>query len=95
VQHDAELKVQSSFQQRWAGVGGEGNGEDRQESQQAKRCEGNSCCHDIGEEVMAVKGTATKHAAISYSSRKSKESKFGPRKGSKTPGDHSNSLKVR
>jgi hypothetical protein len=44
---------------------------------------------------MAVKGYVLKVVRASYSSRKSKETKYGPRKGSKTPGNHTNSLKVR
>ena len=90
-----ELEIPSNFQRRWEGGVEEDNGESSQEGQQAQWGEGNSYRPEIGEEVMAAKGTATQHATISYSSKKGKETKHGKRKGSATPGDHSNSLKVR
>lgn len=42
-----------------------------------------------------TKGTVVKSVPISGTTRKGKETKFGARKGSASPGGHSNSLKVR
>jgi hypothetical protein len=91
AQHDAEQRVPSRLQQRWAGVGGAGNGENRKKGQFAVRSKGNSCCQEVGEEIMV----AIKSVPVSGTTKKGKETKHGPRKGSKTAGDHSNSLKVR
>ena len=90
-----ELRVPNRFQRRWEGGVEEDNGESSQEGQQAQWGKGNSRCYEGGEEVMANKGITVKLVPLSGKSRKGKETKHGKRKGSATPGDHSNSMKVR